>query len=530
MLADPVGVVAGLLCAAEPGLDRQMAGDLVRSVAAGRAKRRRLAQALLDKPSLLADGRSPAPRVAADLLIALRRAGAVIISPPVCAGCGKQLRTVQRRGQDWYCGACGPRPEPCARCGLSRPVSVRDRAGRPHCHACQPEGSGRDPTAIVAGIIAVIPSVLRLIGALANAGAQRIIRPACPHCGRVIALVKPRDGVRLCRNCTARSRAVTCSRCGVVREAATRDEHGRPLCPYCLISDPANLETCISCGRRRVVSVRTPGGPLCPACRPAKTMICSICARLAPAEISKITGEPWCNACQKRRARCAGCGSVRPVRGGTTASPLCGTCIAPSSLRHACPGCGERTQHRSRRCARCSLRHRLDELLRDDAGTVHPRLQALHDNLAGSDRPDTVLGWLNKNTAAAILGELAAGERPLTHAALDELPDSKTIRHLRSVLVNTGALPPRDEHMIRLERWITVIIAGRDDPGERQLLHRYATWHALRRLRRRAGDQHVTHGQAVTVQRHVRAAITMLDWLTTRGLGLGTARQGVARR
>ena len=572
MLADPVGVVAGLLCAAEPGLDRQMAGDLVRSVAAGRAKRRRLAQALLDKPSLLVDGRSPAPRVAGDLLIARRQAGAVTISPPVCAGCGKPLRTVQRRGQDWYCGACGPRSEPCARCGLSRPVCVRDRAGRPHCQACQPEGSDGDPTAIVAGIIAVIdpdipagtiaaatlaaapaagqrrrlawalqdhpelltgagarapvPSVLRLIGALADAGAQRIIRPACPHCGRVIALVKPRDGVRLCRNCVARSRAVTCSRCGVLREAATRDEHGRPLCPYCLVSDPANLETCTVCARRRVVSVRTPDGPLCPACRPAKTMTCSICARLAPAEISKITGEPWCHACQKRRARCAGCGSVRPVRGGTTASPLCGTCIAPASLPHACPGCGERTQHRSRRCARCSLLQRLDELLRCDASTIHPRLQALHDNLAGNDRPNTVLDWLNKNTAAAILAELAAGQRPLTHAALDELPDSKTIRHLRSVLVATGALPPRDEHMIRLEHWITAIIAGRDDPGERQLLHRYATWHALRRLRRRAGDQHVTHGQAVTVQRHVRAAITLLDWLTARGLGLGTARQG----
>ncbi len=575
VLADPVGVVAGLLCAAEPGLDRQMAGDLVRSVAAGRAKRRRLAQALVDKPSLLADGRSPAPRVAGDLLIALRRAGAVIISPPVCAGCGKQLRTVQRRGQDWYCGACGPRPEPCARCGLSRPVSVRDRAGRPHCHACQPEGSERDPTAIVAGIIAVIdpdipagtvtaavlaaapgtgqrrrlawalqdhpelltgagsqapvPSVLRLISALADAGAQRIIRPACPHCGRVIALVKPRDGVRLCRNCVARSRAITCSRCGVVREAAARDGHGRPLCPYCLISDPANLETCISCARRRVVSVRTPGGPLCPACRPGKTMTCSICARLAPAEISEITGEPWCHACQKRRARCAGCGNVRLVRGGTTARPLCGTCIAPASLRHACPGCGERTQHRSRRCARCSLRQRLDELLRCDAGTIHPRLQALHDNLAGNDRPDTVLSWLNKNTAAAILGELAAGERPLTHAALDELPDSKTIRHLRSVLVATGALASRDEHMIRLQRWITAIIAGREDPGERQLLHRYAIWHALRRLPHRTGSQHLTHGQAVTVQRHVRAAITLLDWLTARGPRAGHGPPGRPR-
>ena len=190
------------------------------------------------------------------------------------------------------------------------------------------------------------------------------------------------------------------------------------------------------------------------------------------------------------------------------------------------PGMRQPTQHRSRRCARCCLLQRLDELLRGGTGTIHPRLQALHDNLAGNDRPDTVLGWLNKNTAAALLRELAAGERPLTHAALDELPDSKTIRHLRSILVATGALASRDEHMARLERWITATIAGRDDPGERQLLHRYAIWHALRRLRRRAGGQHVTHGQAVTVQRHVRAAITLLDWLTARGLELATARQG----
>ncbi len=42
---------------------------------------------------------------------------------------------------------------------------------------------------------------------------------------------RPRDGLRLCRNCVASSRAVTCSRCGVVREAATRDERGQPLCP-----------------------------------------------------------------------------------------------------------------------------------------------------------------------------------------------------------------------------------------------------------------------------------------------------------
>jgi len=87
--------------------------DVVISVAGGRAKRRKLAQELSARPAVLTDGRSPAPRVIGDLLIALRRAGATVISPPVCAGCGKSLRTMQRRGQDWYCGVCGPRREPC---------------------------------------------------------------------------------------------------------------------------------------------------------------------------------------------------------------------------------------------------------------------------------------------------------------------------------------------------------------------------------------------------------------------------------
>ena len=113
-----------------------------------------------------------------------------------------------------------------------------------------------------AGAEAPVPSVLRLIDKLCDAGASAIIRPACPRCGRVIHLHRPIDGKWLCRNCMAKSRAQPCARCGAVREAATRDEHGRPLCPYCLITDPANQEICVGCGRRRPVNVRTADGPL----------------------------------------------------------------------------------------------------------------------------------------------------------------------------------------------------------------------------------------------------------------------------
>lgn len=107
-LTDPLGAVADLVAKVEPALDRARIEEVVAGVAAGRAKRRRLAQALLDNPTLLIDGRSPAPRVAGDLLLALRRAGAASVSAPICAECGKQLGSLQRRGQDWFCGVCGP--------------------------------------------------------------------------------------------------------------------------------------------------------------------------------------------------------------------------------------------------------------------------------------------------------------------------------------------------------------------------------------------------------------------------------------
>ena len=570
VLADPIGVVADLVLDIESALAREVIAETVERVAGGRAKRRRLAQALVDKPALLTEGRSPAPRVVGDLLIALRKAGAAGVAPPACAECGKHLRCLQRRGEDWYCAVCGPRPRRCSFCGQDRIVAGLDRQGRPRCGQC-PDHDGRDPLAILCQVItrlepsltaeaitaaarrvhsrpakllqlawaiedtptlltgqaaqAPMPSVLRLIDELRGAGAQRITRPACPRCHRIVRLHRRIGRLWLCRNCVAKSQAQPCSRCGAVREAATRDEHGNPLCPYCLTSDPANHETCIACGRRRPVSVRTPDGPLCPTCRPHKTLDCAICGRTAACTVSTATGQPWCLACQKRWARCTGCGNVRPVRGGTAAEPVCATCARPDpAFWRMCPTCGQNAQLRSGPCIRCTVRQRLHDLLADRNGTIRPDLQALYDNLANYERPNTVLGWLGKSTAPAILRELGTGTRPLTHAALDQLPDGKPIEHLRSVLVATNALPARDEHIARLEHWITRVIAERADPDEQHLLRRYALWHLLRRLRRRLNDATTTttYDQAVAVRQHVKAALTLLDWLTAQNLTLST--------
>lgn len=124
-----------------------------------------------------------------------------------------------------------------------------------------------------------------------------------------------------------------------------------------------------------------------------------------------------------------------------------------------------------------------------------------------------------------MLGELARQERPLTHSAIDELTPSKPVEHLRSVLVSTGALPERDEQLVRTERWFTETIASCPDPAHRQLLHTYAHWHLLRRLRTRNRGRMTTYGQATGLRSHLRAAVLLLDWLSTQHLNLTSCTQ-----
>ncbi|MEY8014947.1 hypothetical protein [Mycobacterium servetii] len=572
VLADPIGVIVDLVLGEKPGLDRRTVIGLVEAMAGGRAKRRRLAQALLDRPAVLTDGRSPAPRGIGELLIALNAAGAMHISSPVCAGCGKHLHTLQRRGDDWYCAKCGPRREPCTICGSSRPVYLRDRDGRPRCSRCLPD-DGRDPTPLIVDVVrradpslsgeeinaaieAVVPragrryrlawalqqrpalltgagaeasdpAVLRLIDQLGDAGAKGIVHPACPGCGRIIHLHRPIGGKWLCRSCTAKSRAQPCARCGALREAATRDEQGQPVCPSCLVTDPINQEVCVDCGRRRPVSIRCEDGPRCASCRPPTIAECAICGRTAPSTISIATGRPWCEACHKRWAQCISCGEFRPIRGGTLAEPLCAECVRDESgFWRTCPGCGQRGRRYTSRCARCNVQQRLRELLGDARGDIRPDLCDLYEALVAVERPNTAAVWLDNGGGPAILRELEAGQRVLSHETLDELPAGKPVEHLRSVLVAIGTLPHRDEQMLRLQRWTAALITERVDPEERGLLHRYAVWHVIRRLRARVGDTDTTYGQARAAKRSIRSAAALLDWLAAHNLKLATARQG----
>jgi hypothetical protein len=78
-LVDPIDTVVTLVTAVDPALDPDAARRVVEQVGGGRAKCRRLATALAGDASVLTSGRSPAPKVVGDLLLALRAVGATRI-------------------------------------------------------------------------------------------------------------------------------------------------------------------------------------------------------------------------------------------------------------------------------------------------------------------------------------------------------------------------------------------------------------------------------------------------------------------
>jgi hypothetical protein len=152
-------------------------------------------------------------------------------------------------------------------------------------------------------------------------------------------------------------------------------------------------------------------------------------------------------------------------------------------------------------------------------------LRNLRENIAAAEHHLTAIRWLTKPAIAPVLADLAAGRMPLTHAAFDELGDSQALAHLRQTLVAVGALPERDEALVRLERFLAGLLAAQPGPDRRKILHRYLIWHLLRRLRGRNNARPTSRQQALRIRNHARAAAAFLDWLGAQNLTLGGCTQ-----
>ncbi len=207
---------------------------------------------------------------------------------------------------------------------------------------------------------------------------------------------------------------------------------------------------------------------------------------------------------------------LRRTRSAAVAAPACRGCARPLSS----------VQPTVAACPNCRLIAIVQPLL-TVGDQVRPELVPLLVWWRGVDRPGSVRSWLARRPAAKVLlRDLAASAVELSHEGLDQIPDTKTVRYVRRILVAAGVLPAHDEHLRRLEQWMNRTVAAIADPDQRTIVHRYAVWYHLRRLRARTGPQKpVTDGQAAPIRNHVRVAAAVLATLAEAGHTLADLRQ-----
>jgi hypothetical protein len=456
-------MVVEMAAAADRSLPRPVIEAAVDTAAPARLAISRLAAALAADPAALASG---APPLAGRLAAALIARGSTVLVPPACEVCGRTGKPLFRSPGGGVCQRCRnwQLAAACIICGKVKPVSGRDRAGQPVCEVCRRRGPARHRT--------------------------------CGLCGTTAPVaVRGRGGKPdICVNCY-RLPAAACSVCGRIRPCASADT-SHPVCKQCA---PRATTACARCGQDRPPAARWPEGPVCDTC--------------------------YTNAL-RRRIPCASCGQIRrPVSPPGPDADTCASC-AGLPVASACADCGtEDKMFEKHRCARCSLRRRATMLLSAGTGNVPDTLAAVLEAISAARTPESALNWLRGGAGAAILADLAAGRLAVTHQALDQHPRPRAASHLRHMLIVGGVLPPRDEELARTEQWLAALLATIEVPGHRQLVHAFATWHVMRRLRRTAGTSRRPRTYTAHARNTIKAAARFLSWLSGRGTTLPGCRQ-----
>ena len=522
--ADPGGGsrarVISCLVASVPGLDTAAAQRVLAVARMDDGRALREVEVLLkDHPGALVITPAAYPLALVRLAHSLIEAGYPAVAAPACAGCGKVTTDLRRKtASDRVCGTCAARSSTgtCARCGRARRINARRPEGG-ICSVCYDKdeqvvtecsGCGRK----------------RRVAARMPDGTARCqfcaTRPArmCSACGQQRTVAGSTDAGPVCASCYQAPQR-PCGRCGRTRKIARRATGFAPdLCYGCY---QGAVAVCSVCGETRPCQRISSGSPICRTCRTRPPRPCFRCGRDRPVQAEWPAG-PVCVGCyehvRRHPAECAGCGVVRPLIGSDEQGrPVCGPCAGAPGLDYTCRECGRGGEiHSGRRCFSCVLAERARVLLAGPGGEVSAQLQPLLEALSTVSNPATVVSWLGTSRSARLLGRLARTGDPITHDLLDDLPQTQALHYVREVLVTSGVLPSRNEHLERLAPWLEHLL--HDKPAHHARLIRPSTyWFVLRRARRGAARRTFTRGSADFARARVLAALDLLSWLDHRG-------------
>lgn len=486
--------------AADSSLAEEAVRQVLADVAPSRRALPRLAGHVAAHPDVFTVGPTTTVAVVDRFTRALVAAGAQAIRSiePVCDRCGKRRPRNARTATGGLCLSCS-RKGLCAACGqVGRPARGGD-GGQAICRQCAYRRRAACRLEDLTGriVIAVIDAQPTIAPSMIVAAVERVAA----------------DAVR---------RGLLVEKLGAGPALATPARR-HPVVAQLLAELRANgadipAATCADCN-----------GPAEPLFIHRAVVRCTRCATHCP-DCGHLRSRPaagrcrWCNIGPPRPA-CVECG--RAPRGGITDDGLC--CQCRQRAEHHCGDCGK-TAELTRwgggwMCHRCVLNVDLDDRL-GPADQLPAALVPIRAAIAAADNPSTVRRWLRTSSGGHLLARLGAGAIPLTHDALDDAGEDRSVDHLRALLVASGALPDEDRSLERLERFFDDYLNSRvADPLDRKTVRSWLRWQVLPRLRKRADSRKSMAHSANNARPAVRFVSELLDQLARDGRNLRSTTQ-----
>ena len=216
------------------------------------------------------------------------------------------------------------------------------------------------------------------------------------------------------------------------------------------------------------------------------------CGHPGPA-VCVIAGDRYCDYCWRNapatRRQCARCDAFDHLN----RSALCKSCRATDAVNHL------------------FSRHVL---------TQRPKLVPVRDHFIAAD-PKYLLQLIKANNAWMVLTAVVELPNPARHEDLDSLGTARAVSQVRSLLVELGALPRRNEYLAQLEAWTAQAIARLPHRSDQLAVRQFAKW---RRQHRRQVNP-MAHGDAANDRRELRLVFSLIAAINHAGATMDTAQQ-----
>lgn len=252
-------------------------------------------------------------------------------------------------------------------------------------------------------------------------------------------------------------------------------------------------EDCSRCGRNRIVGTRTP------------------------------SGEALCKSCGRKTEPCTGCGRERTVVRRIESKPFCDYChrFNPATFR-PCKRCNTAARLVRGLCTPCTAAETIAGLFTDRLLRDFPEILPIHEACLAAD-PIRIVRTFQRAGSVELLRTLLTQREARTHEFLDKAGTDQATRAVRSILVEHGLLPPRDNHLANFQRWIFDAAKLIESSTERRVFAQFSRWRHVRELRQR--PKPLSTSLVSSRRRELRIVLELLEWSAQRGRSLVTLDQ-----